>query len=156
MGPDSNKMLKPDYKSLYKHASRLVYENKDRKTDLKSRDEGKRDDGHSQQIKLNNSTVSLWDKRKDVFVQSQLPWRLMDKTTDMRKGFGRISCKLVVFIFQLLCNFLFCFVCLFVCLFVFFFVFLSLEFTIFSGMFPPVSCRIIGIGKRIVNSQTVV
>ena len=30
-------------------------------TDLKSRDEGKESHSHSQQIKLNNFTVSLWD-----------------------------------------------------------------------------------------------
>ena len=39
---------------------------KERETDLKSRDEGKEDHGLSQQIKLNNFTVSLWDKRKEV------------------------------------------------------------------------------------------
>ena len=32
--------------------------------------------GHSQQIKLNNFTVSLWDKRKEIFIQPQLPLRL--------------------------------------------------------------------------------
>ena len=37
-----------------------------RETDLKSRDEGKEDHSHSQQIKLNNFTVSLWDMRREV------------------------------------------------------------------------------------------
>ena len=64
MGPDLNKMLKPGYKSLYKHAGRVVYENKERETDLNSRDERKEDHGHFQQIKLNNFTVSLWDYQR--------------------------------------------------------------------------------------------
>ena len=63
MEPNLNKMLEPCYKSLYKHAARVVYENKERETDLKSRDEVTEDHSHSQQIKLNNFTVSLWDKR---------------------------------------------------------------------------------------------
>ena len=33
---------------------------------LKIRDEGKEDHGHSQQIKLNDFNVSLWDKRKKI------------------------------------------------------------------------------------------
>ena len=37
-----------------------------KETDLKSRDREKEDHSHSQQIKLNNITVSLWDKRKVV------------------------------------------------------------------------------------------
>ena len=39
MEPDLDKMLKPGYKSLYKHAGLVVFENKDEETDLKSRDE---------------------------------------------------------------------------------------------------------------------
>ena len=38
MGPDLNKMLKPGYKSLYKHAGRVVYENNERETNLKLRE----------------------------------------------------------------------------------------------------------------------
>ena len=44
----------------------LVYENVKTETDLKIPDEGKKDHGHSQQIKLNNFAVSLWDKRKEI------------------------------------------------------------------------------------------
>ena len=107
MGPDSNKMLKPGYKSLYKHAGRVVYENKERETDLKSTDEGKEDHGRSQQIKLNNFAVSLWDKRREVLypisiliyyilsesfkVQgvSHLIWRTI--TQDMQINFSQIG-----------------------------------------------------------------
>ena len=39
---------------------------RERETDLKSKDEGKEDHGHSQQIKLGNFTVNLWYKRKKV------------------------------------------------------------------------------------------
>ena len=41
----------------------MVYENKETESDLKPRDEGKENYDHSQQIKLNNLTVSLWDKK---------------------------------------------------------------------------------------------
>ena len=41
-------------------------ESKERDTDLKTWDEGKEDHGHSQQIKLNNFDISLWDKRKEI------------------------------------------------------------------------------------------
>ena len=53
-------------KSLYKHAGQLVYENVKTERDLKIRDEGKEDHDHSQQIKLNNFAVSLWNKRKEM------------------------------------------------------------------------------------------
>ena len=66
MGPDLNKMLKPGYKSLYKNAGQAVYENKEREKHRESRNEGKEGHCHSQQIKQNNFTVSLWDKRKEV------------------------------------------------------------------------------------------
>ena len=62
MGPDSNKMLKPGYKSLYKHAGRVVYENKEREKHLKSRYEGKEDHGHSQQIKYAKPPLSYFQK----------------------------------------------------------------------------------------------
>ena len=83
LGPDGTRleqMLKPDYKSLYKHAGRVVYENNERGTDLKLRDEGKEDHGHSQQIKFNNFTVSPWAREGRSFIQSQLPWRLFSAT----------------------------------------------------------------------------
>ena len=35
-----------------------------------------KDHSHSQQIKLNNFTVSLWAKRREKLIQSQLPLRL--------------------------------------------------------------------------------
>ena len=60
--PDSNNMLKPRYKS---YAGQVVYENKENKFEFK-RWKKKEDHGHSQQIKLYNFTVSLWDKRKEV------------------------------------------------------------------------------------------
>ena len=44
----------------------MVFENNEEETDLKSRDKGKEDHSHSQQIKLKNFTVSLWDTRKEV------------------------------------------------------------------------------------------
>ena len=46
----------------------MVYRNvkRERHTDLKIRDKGKEDHGHSQQIKLNNFNVSLWDKREEI------------------------------------------------------------------------------------------
>ena len=53
-------------KSLYKHAGQLVYENVKTERDLKIGDEGKEDHDHSQQIKLNNFVVSLWNKRKEI------------------------------------------------------------------------------------------
>ena len=52
MGPDLNKMLKPGYKSLHKHAGQVVFKNKEEEIDLKSRDKAKEDPSHSQQIKL--------------------------------------------------------------------------------------------------------
>ena len=46
-----------------------VYENKEKETDLKSRDKGKEDRSHSQQIKLNNFNVSFLDERKEVLLK---------------------------------------------------------------------------------------
>ena len=66
MGPDLNKRLKSGYKSLYKHAGWVGFENKVEETNLKSRDKWKEDHSHSQQNKFNNFTVSLWDTRKEV------------------------------------------------------------------------------------------
>ena len=40
------------YKSLYKHAGRVVFENKERETDMKSINELKEDQGHSQHIQV--------------------------------------------------------------------------------------------------------
>ena len=65
-GTRPEQMLKPGYDSLYKHAGQLVYENVKTERDLKIRDEGKEDHDHSQQIKLNNFAVSLWNKRKEI------------------------------------------------------------------------------------------
>ena len=63
LGPDGTRleqlMLKPGNTSQYKHAGWVVFENKEEETDLKSSDKGKEDHNHSQQIKLNNFTVSL-------------------------------------------------------------------------------------------------
>ena len=71
LGPDGTRLkqnAQARLKRVYKHAGQLVYEDikKKKKTDLKTSDEGKEDYGHSQQIKLNNFTVSLWDKRKEI------------------------------------------------------------------------------------------
>ena len=70
MGPDSKQNAHARLKSLprkyKKHAGQLVYEKVKKETDLKIWDEGKEDHDHSQQIKLNNFTVSLWDKRKEI------------------------------------------------------------------------------------------
>ena len=44
----------------------MILVNKEEETDLKSKDEGKEDHNHSQQMKLNTFTVSFWDMRKDV------------------------------------------------------------------------------------------
>ena len=72
MGPDSNEMLKPGYKSpiyIWKHAGCVVYENKERERDLKSRGEGKEDHCHSQQIKFYCQPFGTWESR--FFIQSQ-------------------------------------------------------------------------------------
>ena len=69
LGPDGTRPernAQTRLKSLYRHAGQLVYENVKTETDLKIQDEGKEDHGHSQQIKLNNFAVSLWDKRKEI------------------------------------------------------------------------------------------
>ena len=55
----------------------LEVENKEEETDLKPRDKGKEDHSHFQPIKLNNFTVSHWDTRKELFKQSQLPYRCL-------------------------------------------------------------------------------
>ena len=44
----------------------MVFENREEEKDLKSRNKGKEDHSHSQQIKLNNFTISLLDMRKEV------------------------------------------------------------------------------------------
>ena len=58
LGPDGTRLkqnAQARLKSLHKHAGQLVYGNiKTAKQDLKIWDEGKEDNGHSQQIKLNN------------------------------------------------------------------------------------------------------
>ena len=69
LGPDGTRPernVQARLKSLYKHAGELIYENVKTDTDLKIRDEGKEDHCHSQQIKLNNFGVSLWDKGKEI------------------------------------------------------------------------------------------
>ena len=71
LGPDGTRLeqnAQGRLKGLYKHAGKLVYGNVTRKreTDLKIWNEGKEDQGHSQQIKLNNFNISLWDKRKEI------------------------------------------------------------------------------------------
>ena len=52
--------------SMLASLRRVVYENKERQTDLKSIHEGKEEHGNSQLINMNNFTVSLWNKRKEV------------------------------------------------------------------------------------------
>ena len=59
-------MLKPGYKSLYKFAGWVVFENREEEEDLKSRNKGKEDHSYSQQIKLNTLTVSFLDMRKEI------------------------------------------------------------------------------------------
>ena len=45
----------------------MDYEKYEKETHLKKRDsKGKEDHRHCQQIKLNNFTVSLWDKKTEV------------------------------------------------------------------------------------------
>ena len=59
----------PPSPNLYrpKHAGQVIYANVKTETDLKIiRDKGKEDRGHSQQIKLNNFTVSFTEKRKEI------------------------------------------------------------------------------------------
>ena len=88
MGPDGTRLKQNDQamlKSLYKHAGQLVY-GKEREADLKIRDEGKEDHSHSQQIKLNNFNVSLWDKRKEIVKDTVFDW-----------GFRRFFCKSLLF-----------------------------------------------------------
>ena len=60
-GPDGTRLEQNAHARLYKHAGRVVYENKETETDLKSRDEGKKttpDHSQNKQIKLNNLTDS--------------------------------------------------------------------------------------------------
>ena len=69
LGPDGTRLeqnAQTRLKSLYKHGGQLVYGNVKGETDLKVWDEGKKDHGHSQQIKLNKFIISLWDKRKEI------------------------------------------------------------------------------------------
>ena len=69
MEPDSNNMLKPGYKSLRmlaKWSMKIKRENKLEFLEMKK----KEDHGHSQQIKLYNFTVSLFDKRKVLYLIS--------------------------------------------------------------------------------------
>ena len=80
LGPDGTrlkKMLKQGFKSLYKYAGLVVYGNTlidwNR---LKWKGKEEKDHGHSQQIKSDNFTVSLWVRRKKKLIQSQLPLRL--------------------------------------------------------------------------------
>ncbi len=72
MGPDSNKMLKP--KTYY--AGLAVYGNKSEADWSERYWKEEKDIGHSQQIKSNNFTTSLWFKRREKLIQSQLPLRL--------------------------------------------------------------------------------
>ena len=72
VGPDSNKMLQKQNKAKAKHKQNQR-ENKTsglgnvkRHKNLKIGDNLKEDHHHSQQIKLKNFNVSLWDKRKEI------------------------------------------------------------------------------------------
>ena len=80
MGPDSNKMFKPGIKSQCMLALWFM-EIKDRNR-LKSKRQEDKDHSNSQQIKLNNFTVSLWVKIREnlnPIIESQLPLRLNNK-----------------------------------------------------------------------------
>ena len=75
MGPDSNKMLKPGFKSLLYvcwpcRSCRLVY-GIDRNR-LKWKVIEEKDHSHLQQIKSNNFSVSLWVKKREKRIQLQL------------------------------------------------------------------------------------
>ena len=49
----------------------IIYRNR-----LKWKIKEEKDHGHSQHIKSNNVTVSLWVKRREKLIKSQLPLRL--------------------------------------------------------------------------------
>ena len=70
LGPDGTRPeqnAQARLKSLYKHAGQLVYENVKRETDLiEDMRRRKRRPRPLPTIKLNNFTVSLWDKRKEI------------------------------------------------------------------------------------------
>ena len=70
LGPDGTRLKQNAQARLKAYISIMVNWSmeikRERETDLKTRDEGKEDHGHSQQIKLNNFNISLWDKRKEI------------------------------------------------------------------------------------------
>ena len=59
-------MLKPGQKAYEACWPSGLWKHNKTETDLKIKDEGKEDQGNSQKIKLNNFTVTLWDKRKEI------------------------------------------------------------------------------------------
>ena len=69
MGPDLNKMLKLGNKSL-SYAGWVVFKNREEEKDLTSRNKRKGDHSHSQQIKKNNFTVSLWTGESRLFLSN--------------------------------------------------------------------------------------
>ena len=70
LGPDGTRLKQNAQERLKAYLSMLANWSmeikRERDTDLKTWDEGKEDHGHSQQIKLNNFNISLWDKRKEI------------------------------------------------------------------------------------------
>ena len=70
LGPDGTRLKQNAQARLKAYISMLVNWSmeikRERETDLKTWYAGKEDHGHSQQIKLNNSNIILWDKRKEI------------------------------------------------------------------------------------------
>ena len=108
MGPDGTRLeqnAQTRLKSLYKHAGQLVYGNvkreRETETDLNLQDEGKEDHGHSQQIKLNNFNISLWDKRKEILYPistAKLMWSYVERTLFLLSMF--MLCMFWLFVLQ--------------------------------------------------------
>ncbi len=75
MGPDGTSLLKSGFKSLISMLALWSMEIIDRNR-LKRNVKEEKDHGHSQHIKANNFTVSLWVKRREKLIQSHLPLKL--------------------------------------------------------------------------------
>ena len=77
IGPDLNKMLKPGYKNLHKHASpEWSMKIKKEKLIWSQEMKEKEDHSHFQQIKLNILASAFGTRGLIFFIQSQLPQRL--------------------------------------------------------------------------------
>ena len=76
LGPDLNKMLKPGYKSLYKHADWMSMKLKRKKQIWNQEIQEKKTTATPNKSSWTILLLAFWTRERRFFIQSQLPWRL--------------------------------------------------------------------------------